>query len=117
MAGRNRLKPVTHSRNDTAPNELQRCSLDGNVRFMKIELPPRHQRYIEDKVKSGAYGSPDEVVREGLRLLEAGDERKRRLGWLQAEVEKGFAGPTTPWTANETDRVRQLVARRARRRR
>jgi putative addiction module CopG family antidote len=82
---------------------------------MKIELTPRHARYIEDKVKSGAYGSPDEVVREGLRLLEAGDERTRRLAWLQAEVERGFTGPTTPWRAKDTDRVRQLVARRARR--
>ena len=82
---------------------------------MKIELTPGHQRYIEDKVKSGAYGSPDEVVREGLRLLEAGEERTRRLAWLQTEVEKGFTGSATPWTAKDTDRVRQLVARRARR--
>ncbi|MBI2928341.1 MAG: type II toxin-antitoxin system ParD family antitoxin [Verrucomicrobia bacterium] len=82
---------------------------------MKIELTPRQQRYIHDKVKSGAYGSPDEVVREGLRLLEAGDERARRVAWLQAEVERGFTGSTTPWTAKDTDRVRQLVVRRVRR--
>lgn len=106
---------VTHSRNDTAPKGLQRCALDGNIRLMKIELTARHERYIEDKVKSGAYSSPDEVVREGLRLLEAGDERTRRLAWLQAEVERGFTGPTTPWTAKDTHRVRQLVVRRSRR--
>jgi len=82
---------------------------------MKIDLTARHQRYIEDRVKSGANRSPDEVVREGLRLLEAGDERIRRLAWLQTEVEEGFTGPAAPWTAKDTDRVRQLVARRSRR--
>jgi len=69
---------------------------------------------MQDSARSAAI-TPDEVVREGLRLLEAGDERTRRIGWLQAEVAKGFAGPTTPWTAKDTDRVRQLVARRTRR--
>ncbi|MSU61343.1 MAG: type II toxin-antitoxin system ParD family antitoxin [Pedosphaera sp.] len=80
---------------------------------MKIEPTTRHELYINEKVKSGAYGSPDEVVREGLRLLEAGDELTRRIAWLQTEVEKGFDGSTTPWTSNDTDRVRQLVVHRA----
>ena len=97
---------------------LQRGAWDVNLHPMKIELTPRHQRYIADKVKSGAYGSPDEVVREGLRLLEAGDESSRRLAWLQAEVEQGFTGPTTPWTTKDTDRIRQPGnARRLRSRR
>ncbi len=82
---------------------------------MKIELTLRHQQYIDGKVKSGAYASPDEVVREGLRLLEAEDARSRRIASLQAEVEKGFAGPFTPWTAKDSDRIRQLVSRPARR--
>src|SRR5207247_11038790 len=81
---------------------------------MKIELTPGHQRYIEDKVKSGAYGSRDEVVREGLRLLEAGEERTRRLASLPTEVEQGFTGPATPSTAKDTESVRQPVASRAR---
>ncbi len=53
---------------------------------MDIALTPRHRRYIETKVKSGAYGSPDEVVREGLRLLESEDERHQRLTRLRQEV-------------------------------
>ena len=85
--------------------------------IMKIELTLRHQRYIDEKVKSGAYASPDEVVREGLRLLEAGDERTRRIAWLQREVEKGFTGAGTPWTAKDSNHVRQLISRHARRKR
>ena len=84
---------------------------------MKIELTPRHKQYIDNKVKSGAYAAPDEVVREGLRLLEAEEQRSRRIARLQAEVEKGFTGPDTPWTSKDVDRVRGLVARQARRKR
>ena len=46
---------------------------------MNLSLTPRHKRYIADKVKSGAYASGEEVVREGLRLLEAaGGVKKSR---------------------------------------
>jgi putative addiction module CopG family antidote len=84
---------------------------------MKIDLTQRHKRYIDNKVKSGAYASPDEVMREGLHLLEAEDERSHRIARLQAEVEKGFTGPVTPWTAKDSDRVRRLVSGQARRKR
>lgn len=80
---------------------------------MQIELTSRHARYIQEKVKSGAYGSPAEVVRDGLRLLEAEDERTRRIAWLQTEVQKGFSGAATPWTFKDSNRVRQLISRRA----
>ena len=84
---------------------------------MKIEFTRRHKQYIDDKIKSGAYATPDEVVREGLRLLEAEEERRRRIARLQTEVGKGFAGPMTPWTSNDSDRVRRLISREARRKR
>ena len=84
---------------------------------MNVMLTPRNKRYIAGKVKSGAYGSPEEVIREGLRLLEAEDERRRRVGWLQTEVEKGFAGPKSLWTRKDTDRVRRLIANRGAERR
>jgi len=82
---------------------------------MKIELTARHKQLIDEKVRSGAYASPDEVVREGLRLLEAEDARRRRIEHWQAEVENGFAGPSTPWTPKDSDRVRKLVEREVRR--
>ena len=96
---------------------LQRESVCGSLFCMRIGLTLRHKRYVDEKVKSGAYDSADEVVREGLRLLEAEDERLRRIAWLQAEVEKGFTGPFTPWTSKDPDRVRQIVSHHARRKR
>ena len=81
---------------------------------MNVALTPRHKRYITQKVKSGAYASAEEVIGEGLRLLEAEDERRQRIAWLQAEVEKGFTDPVTPWTRKDVDRVRRLVVERTR---
>ena len=107
-------KSARASRLESFLCQLPRSAAMDSLQSMKIEITPRHQRYIDEKVKSGAYGSPDEVVRDGLRLLEAGDERTRRIAWIQSEVEQGFTGPTTRWTAKDTNRVRQLVARRAR---
>jgi putative addiction module CopG family antidote len=80
---------------------------------MNIALTPRHRRYITTKVKQGDYGSPDEVVRQGLRLLEAEDERRQRIQWLRAEVAKGFAGSASPWTSKDAGRIRKLIAERA----
>ncbi|HUA02082.1 MAG TPA: type II toxin-antitoxin system ParD family antitoxin [Candidatus Aquilonibacter sp.] len=40
---------------------------------MKISLPPELERLIAEKVRSGRYGSPDEVIREGLAMLQAQD--------------------------------------------
>ena len=52
-------------------------------------------------------------MRERLRLLEAEDERTRRILWLQTEVEKGFSGATTPWTSKNPERIRKLISWRA----
>jgi len=83
---------------------------------MNVALTSRHKHLVAEKVRSGAYGSATEVVREGLRLLEAQDERQRRIEWLHREVEKGFEGPVTAWAAQDADGVRKMIARRARRR-
>jgi len=38
---------------------------------MKISLPPELERILAEKVRSGRYRSVDEVIREGLALLQA----------------------------------------------
>lgn len=58
---------------------------------MNISLPPMLQRFVTARVGSGRYGSASEVVREGLRLLEA-QERMREvaLADLRAKVAVGL---------------------------
>lgn len=55
---------------------------------MQINLTPELDRLLEEKVASGLYESPSEVVREALRLL---FEREPVLDWLRQEAQRGFA--------------------------
>jgi putative addiction module CopG family antidote len=79
---------------------------------MNINLTARHERYIAEKVKSGAYASAEEVVRDGLRLLEAQDERQHGIAWLRSEIEKGFAGTTSAWSKADSEKVREMILKR-----
>lgn len=55
-----------------------------SVRAFTVELPVEVADAMEDKVRSGAYASVDEVVHEGVRALldhEVAEER-----WLRNDV-------------------------------
>ena len=46
---------------------------------MKISLSPDLERLIAEKISSGRYHSADEVVREGLELLQQRESETRRV--------------------------------------
>lgn len=54
---------------------------------MSITLAPQIEKRVQDKVKSGAYRSPDEVLEEALRLL---DDRERKFAALRADIQVGL---------------------------
>ena len=57
---------------------------------MNISLPPELENLINEKVKSGLYSSPGEVIRESLRLLQEQDELRRiRKDELRREIMLG----------------------------
>lgn len=68
-----------------------------------ISVTPEHEQFIEERVKSGKYQSASEVVREGLRLLQAheqirqaaNEEFKQMLldGYAQAQAGQMVDGP------------------------
>jgi antitoxin ParD1/3/4 len=55
---------------------------------MNVSIGERWERFVEQAVKAGRYGSASEVVREGLRLVE---EREAKLTALRATIEGSIA--------------------------
>jgi antitoxin ParD1/3/4 len=55
---------------------------------MNVSVGERWQRFVEQAVSSGRYGSASEVVREGLRLVE---EREARLAALRETIDRAIA--------------------------
>lgn len=54
----------------------------------KIDLGPRAEDAIAELVRSGRYGSRDDVLREGVRLLL---DREAKLAELDAKIHEGLA--------------------------
>ncbi len=54
---------------------------------MTITLPPQLEKRIREKVASGTYPSPNDVLQESLRLL---DERDRKRAALRADIQVGI---------------------------
>ena len=59
---------------------------------LKITLPQAIRRFIEERVKSGEYASPDDVVRAGIaRLMSEDDFGPGEMARLIAEGEADIA--------------------------
>jgi antitoxin ParD1/3/4 len=58
---------------------------------MNVSLTPRLSRFVDERVRSGMYESPSEVVRESLRLLEQREqERQADLAHVKSAVAAGL---------------------------
>jgi len=58
---------------------------------MNVSLTPQLEALVNEKVKSGRYGSASEVVREALRLLDERDQlQAARLSQLRSDVKAGL---------------------------
>ena len=55
---------------------------------MNVPLNPQQEELIKQKIESGLYQSPDEVIDAALRLL---DERDRKLEALRKDIAEGLA--------------------------
>ena len=54
---------------------------------MATIIPPELERFVEREVTSGKFRSREEVISEGLRLLQ---ERERKLEALRSDIQSGL---------------------------
>lgn len=88
---------------------------------MEIKLNARFQAFIREQVEAGLYESPDEMVRDALRLLER--EREDRLAKFEslrrdigvglAELDAGLGEPWDPEEIKAEGRKRRALRSRA----
>lgn len=71
--------------------------------WMKLELTPETEAYIEQSVRSGAFSSASEFV-EAAALRQMQEET-----WFEKKVLEGLEGPTTPLTQRDLDSVRDII--------
>jgi antitoxin ParD1/3/4 len=80
---------------------------------MNVSLPPELELFVTQKVESGLYQTPNEVIREGLRLLrERDDLRQQKVEEVRKDIAAGLEqakqGQVGPLNASQTlARVRQ----------
>ncbi|WP_316188842.1 type II toxin-antitoxin system ParD family antitoxin [Bradyrhizobium sp. SZCCHNS1054] len=62
-----------------------------------------YETFIKDLVDSGRYSTASEVMRDGLRLIEEREERRKaKLEALRAAVQEGLdSGPADPFEPGE----------------
>ncbi len=55
---------------------------------MNVNLTPKLEKYVHEKVKSGRYNSASEVLRESLRTQLEQEERRKEINHL---IDEGIA--------------------------
>lgn len=83
---------------------------------MNVTLRPDLEKLVQDKLQTGEFKSPDEVLNAALDLLKEQDEAERRLETLLHEAEQ--SGPATEMTAQdwaeiEREGLRRLTSRKS----
>jgi putative addiction module CopG family antidote len=65
-------------------------------------------KMMDDLIAGGRFQNQSEVIRAGLRLLE--DREYGHEEALETELLGRLAGPSTPWTKTDLNRIRKLGA-------
>ncbi|EDY80411.1 putative addiction module antidote protein, CC2985 family [Verrucomicrobiia bacterium DG1235] len=84
---------------------------------MNVSLTPELEKWVQDKVQSGLYGSSSEVVRDALRILHQFEqERVRKFSSLQSEIQIGLEQLKAGRSKKLDDSLIESIKKRARER-
>ncbi len=76
--------------------------------MISADLGKQLERYIQQLVDTGRYGSKSEVLREGVRLVQ---DRETRLAALDASIMRGIADADAGRTKPASDVFERLEAK------
>ena len=80
-----------------------------STKQLSVTLPNEMARMVKDKVESGEYASESEVIRDGLRALQARDRAAE--DWLRQKVAPAYdALKADPSRGRAIDQVRESLA-------
>lgn len=80
-------------------------------RTMNVSLPEAQERFIRDQVSTGRYRSASEVVRDGIRILEANEHRRLIEKMLYGELSEQERASLPPDLLERfRDRVDKMIA-------
>jgi antitoxin ParD1/3/4 len=83
-----------------------------NVPTRNINLTPEMDRLVDTKIKSGQYANASEVLRAGLRALEADEKEDRaKLDDLRTAIQAGVDSGEAE--GDVIGRIRERIRRRA----
>jgi antitoxin ParD1/3/4 len=76
---------------------------------MQVSLTPDMQKFVEERMKSGAYGSPEQVVHSALLALlaqeaETADDLADLRRMIAVGIEQLDSGNSAPWDAEDLKR-------------
>jgi antitoxin ParD1/3/4 len=76
---------------------------NGGAMATSYTIGEHFEGFIKELLESGRYSTASEVMRDGLRLVEEREERRKaRLAALRAAVQEGLdSGPAEPWDVEE----------------
>ena len=63
---------------------------------MTIDVSPEMKRRVEDRLASGGYGSPDELLRDAFEALDEKQQFAKSVAALRKSVADEKAGRTRP---------------------
>jgi antitoxin ParD1/3/4 len=82
---------------------------------MTVSLTPEQERFIAERVSRGDYSSPEGMLSEGLKLIQAKEEYQERLARLRDEIDVGIEQANRGELLDGRDVIEKIKTRNAQR--
>ena len=76
---------------------------------MTVTLTPEQEKFIAERMSQGGYSSPEKVLDEGIKLIQAKEEYLRMLSELRAAVQIGIDQISRGEVVDGREAIAQLV--------